>query len=286
MGRRRAPAVVGVVLLLFWGRTRLHSEILNVPGAYPTIKSAVNRASDGDTVLVDDGVYLEKNIEVVREILIKAKTLFGAVIYGSKKTGDSIFTIRAAARVEGFVLKSSAVGIEQRNSPDVVWQAANLVLFGCGMGLSINDAEENVGRAVVRNVTVFGTPTSVGISTNDANSIDVAGCLLVNCGIAFQGYNHLSFRVEDSAALDCRISFDESTSHRPIPPASSRIERGEGVRVLNSASLREPGQREGIMSFLRNSVFRTFSPGASAKDGASQEAIIELIRGGISHAMG
>lgn len=278
--------MAGAILLLFWGRGLLHSEILNVPGAYPTIKSAVNRASDGDIVLVDDGVYLEKNIDVTREILIKAKTLFGAVIYGSKKSGDSIFVIRAAARIEGFLLKSSAIGIEQRNSPDVVWQAANLVLFDCGTALSINDAQQNVGGAVVRNIAVFGSPNSIGISTNDANSMDVAGSLLVNCGSAFHGYNHLSFRVEDSAALDCRIGFDEGTSHRPIPPASSRIERREGVRILSSVSLRDPGRLGGFEHFLRNSVFRTLSPGASANDQLAREAIIALIQGRISHVMG
>ena len=282
----KAPAWTGILLLFFCGGSLLHSEILNVPGAYPTIKSAVNRASNGDTILVDDGVYLEKNIDVTREILIKAKTLFGAVIYGSKKSGDSIFIIRAAARVEGFVLKSSAIGIGQRNSPDVVWQAANLVLFDCGTGISINDAGNNVGGAVLRNIAIFGTPTSAGISTNDANSVDVAGCLLVNCGIAFAGYNHLSFRVEDSVALDCRIGFEESTSHRPIPPASSRIERSEGVRILSSASLRDSGRLEGFLSLLRNSVFRTLSPGASTKDEVAGEAIIALILGGISRVMG
>jgi CHAT domain-containing protein len=284
---RKEIGRIAVFALILIARGRLEAEILNVPADYPTIKSAVNKASDGDTVLVDDGVYLEKNINLSKRLLVRSKNLFGAVIYGSRRSGDSIFIIGAAARVEGFILKSSAIGIEQRYSPDVLWQAANLVVFDCGTGLSINDTGENKGAALVRNVAIFGTPTSIGISTNDADSMDVARCLLVNCNIAFDGYNHRCFVVEDSAVIDCPIGFMENTSHRPITPASSRIERGRHVSVLSSGSFRDPGVLADFLSFLRSSVFmRDTAKSASAKDEAAREAIIALTRAGIMAAMG
>ncbi|MCK7483386.1 MAG: hypothetical protein M0C28_44870 [Candidatus Moduliflexus flocculans] len=203
----------------------------------------MSHAADGDVVLVDDGIYLEKNIVVARKIQVKAKNRFGAVVYGSRRTGDAIFVIQAAARIEGFVLRNSDTGIEQRGSPDVQWEAADLAILECMVGLSVNDAENNVGSAVVRRVVVFGYPASTGISTNDAGRIEVSGCLITDCGTAFQGYDHLSFEVEDALIIGCAQAFDENTGHRPVPPATSRIVRGEGVRVLDAVDLKDARRR-------------------------------------------
>lgn len=278
---------MAVSSLLLAAGTLLRAETLRVPADYPTIKSAVNRAADGDTILVDDGVYLEKNIEVAKDILIKSKNLYGAVIYGAMGEREAIFIMRAAARIEGFVLKRSGIGIEQRNSPDVRWQAADLVLFNCSIGLSVNDAASNVGSAAIRNVVVFGYQESVGVSTNDARSVDVSGSLFLNCRIGFQGYDHLSFRVRDSAALDCGKVVLEDTGYRPIPPASNRVEMGKGFRELTSAGLRDPRRFGEFQAFLRASIFRTDRAERTyAVDETAAAAVIALVRGEIYSAIG
>ena len=248
---RGTGRTAGLLLLLGLAPAVARSEVLRVPADHPTIKSAVERAADGDTVLVDDGVYLEKNIVVARKIRVGSKNPFGAVIYGSPNVGDAIFVVRAAARIEGFVLRNSQTGIEQRGGPDVRWEAADLAILDCMTGISINDAEGNVGSAAIERVIVLGFPAATGICTNDAGRVEASGCLIMDCRAAFQGYDHLSFGVRDSLVVDCAEAFDESTSHRPVPPATSRIDRGHGVSVLGPGSRSDPRRREQVGAFIR-----------------------------------
>lgn len=274
---KRIPPAVSLMIALL--SIRLQAEILRVPAEYPTIKSAVGHALDGDTVLVDNGTYLENNIEVTKKILIQSKNLFGAVIYGSTKTPDSIFIVKAAARIDGFVLKRSAVGIEQRESPDVRWEAEDLLLFDCQTGISVNDAEANVGSAKLQRIIVIGSrDSSRGIVTNDARAIDVSSCLIADCLGAFQGYNHLTFRVNDAAVLDCGAPLSETTRYRPVPPATSRIETGKNIVTATSASLRDPKRFSEFQTFFLTSVLPLETrAGAPGGDRAAQEAILALI---------
>jgi len=272
---KRMVSLVAVLLLLVG--VPMRAATLRVPADHPTIKSAVNRAREGDTVLVDDGTYLEKNIDITSDILVRSKNLFGAVIYGSSRGSDAIFRVRAAARIEGFVLKGSACGIIQRDGPDVRWEARDMVLFDCGTGLSINDAEANRGSADIRRVIMFGSEGSTGISTNDAHSVDVSGCLFLGCEVAFNGYNHLSFRVRDAVALDCVQAVIESTTHRPVPPATSRIETGDSLRVWSSRSLKEPRRLGELLAFLRKSALGPgFGGGAPGGDRAARDSVLAL----------
>jgi hypothetical protein len=48
-----------IFILTFLGVTEAYSNILHVPGSYATIQSAINSSSNGDTVLVEPGTYLE-----------------------------------------------------------------------------------------------------------------------------------------------------------------------------------------------------------------------------------
>ena len=55
-----------ILILVYTGITS--AAIIHVPGDYPDIKSGMNAAQNGDTVLVADGTYTgrnNKNIEVV-----------------------------------------------------------------------------------------------------------------------------------------------------------------------------------------------------------------------------
>jgi CHAT domain-containing protein len=278
--RRARRSLAGIsVILLAMVPAALPAAVLQVPAGHPTIKSAVERAAEGDIVLVADGVYLEKNIVVAKDITIRSKNPYGAVIYGSPRTGDAIFIVQAAARIEGFVLRNSAVAVEQRDSPDVRWEASDLALFDCLVGLSVNDPEANVGSAVIRRVAIFGPANSSGISTNDAGRVEASGCLVVGCDIAFQGYDHLSFTVRDSLVIDCAWAFDESTSHRPVPPATSRIVRDAGVRAFDSASLRDPRRFGEVERFLGNSLFPAGAGGDERSPFPSKKAFAALVRG-------
>lgn len=260
----------------------LGAAILRVPSDHPTIAAAVGRASENDTVLVDDGFYLECEIEITKDIVVRSKNRFGAVICGSKKASCAIFIVKAAARIDGFVLKNAETGIIQRGSPDVEWRASHLAIFDCGTGIAINDASDNVGSARISGVAIFGAGGACGIGTNDAGRIDVSDCLVTNCLIAFQGYDHLSFRVRGGVVLDCDQAVNESTAYQPVPPATSRIELGEGLRVMRSMELNEPDKLAEFLAFLGASVF---DPGGYEDRGPAKTtaaaALLPLIIGRI-----
>ncbi|HOI44749.1 MAG TPA: hypothetical protein PLX50_03955, partial [Candidatus Aminicenantes bacterium] len=100
-----------------------------VPRGFPTIRSAVQAAADGDTVEVETGLYQEGGIVIDKAIRLKSKELFGAVIYAPDAGSGCIFQVRAEAEIEGFILKNAYWGIEQRNSPDVEWTGRDLVFL-------------------------------------------------------------------------------------------------------------------------------------------------------------
>ena len=50
----------------------IYAETLTVPIPYPTIQSAINSASDGDTVLVAPGTYYETIDFLGKEILVQS----------------------------------------------------------------------------------------------------------------------------------------------------------------------------------------------------------------------
>ena len=279
--------VAGLILAAsLWTAGPLQAAVLRVPADFPTIKSAVDHAADGDSVIVDDGTYLEKNIVVSKRILVKSQNLYGALIYGSKRGRDAVFLVRAAARIEGFIIKGGGAGILQRDSPDVPWQASDLVIMDCQTGIAVDDAEANVGSALIRNVAIFGSDRSVGIAANDANSVDASGCLIVNCVDALDAYDHLSFRINDSAILDCGDLSHADTEHRPIPPATSRIAVGPGVRAFDSRNLKDPRRLRDFLSFLRASVLRQGpGKGPAGRDAAAVEAVIALTRSWIMEAL-
>ena len=77
----------GVVLSFFlFQAATLFSRTINVPNDFLTIKSAVAASRNGDVVEVEDGIYFEKNIIIDKDIVVKAKNLLGAIIYGTSLT--------------------------------------------------------------------------------------------------------------------------------------------------------------------------------------------------------
>jgi hypothetical protein len=280
-----APARWLLLAILAAPFISLRAEVLKVPADYPTIKSAVSHAAEGDTVLIEDGTYLEKNIVISKKVLVKAKNLFGATIYSSFSRQAPIFKIKGEARIEGFILKGSWIGIEQRDSPDVSWEAEGLLILGCHTGISIDDQAANVGSAVVRHVIIIGAENCKGISTNDARDLNVSSSLFVNCIDALEGYDHLSFRADDILALDCAHLAEEGTKYRPVPPATSRIQIGRGVQVMDSASLRDRRSMNELMTFLRRKVLLE-RPNAADDKREAFESIVALILAGALRSAG
>jgi tetratricopeptide (TPR) repeat protein len=212
----------------------LSSKTVKVPQDYSTISLAVNTAVDGDVIEVDDGLYFEKNIIIDKDIHLKSKNLFGAVVDGGKDDKSPIFIIRSRAEIEGFVLKNSAYGIVQRHSPDVTWTAHDMAILDTEkIAIYINDIAKNTGSANVSNIIIDNA--KYAFSTNDARKLKVNNCLASNCTCVFAGSNHIEFSANRISIISCRhIVFVSKKAPKLKLPATNEIKLGPDILVLDA----------------------------------------------------
>jgi CHAT domain-containing protein/tetratricopeptide (TPR) repeat protein len=287
--RATLPSFLLALSLVLAAAAPLSAKTLSVPADFPTIKSAVHGAEEGDLILVDDGVYLETNIVVDKAVRIRARHPYGAVIYGSMKGDDFVFEIRAAAEIEGFLFKGGKRCLIQRRSPDVPWKARDLAIFDFEESIAVNAVEGNLGSAEIEGVLISGSDTlfrtSTAISTNDANRVDVHRSFVMNRNAALGGYNHIAFRVADSVILGCDVCVTESTRYQPIPPATSAVEL-DAVRVLAFESLKDPGQLRLVQAGLEAALGTSGRPAVPPAEDGARRALGAFVRGEIFASMG
>jgi CHAT domain-containing protein len=228
-------ALIALVLL---PSSFLYSRIIHVPQEFLTIKSAVSEAHDADIVEVDDGYYFEKNIIISKAIRVRAKNVLRVVISGTGTHHECIFIIRAKAEIDGFILKDSDIGIEQRFSPNVSWKAHDMAILNMrGSGLSVNDTDKNIGSALFKNIVIDNC--GIGVGTNDAGTIEVENAFITNCDIAFGGSNHINFAVRHALTWNCGEILWQDDSPT-IFPASHQIKAASDVFFLDRFLIRQP----------------------------------------------
>jgi CHAT domain-containing protein len=198
--RSRIWPGAGIVLATAFVTADFQATVIRVPQDHVLISQAVAAAKAGDVVEVDDGFYFEKNIVIDKPIRLRAKNAFGAAVYGSTESGSAIFIVRAACEIDGFILKNSATGVLQRDSPDVLWTGRNLALFNLREGISINDRELRRGSARLWDIIADGCAKP--FETNDAR-LQVCRAFVANAEVVFSGSNHDAFTVRDVVAWNC-----------------------------------------------------------------------------------
>ena len=163
--------------------------VRNVPGKYSTIQAAINAASNGDTILIAEGTYSQKSINVTKSVTIaseysvdgKESHIGATVIDGGRGTsGDYIFKTSEGigpVTFSGLTIKGSRKSIIGNSEIHVdhshFINASDQVSF------------EAEGRGSVKHCT-FETPSDDGVDV-DAKpdtkaSIEIAHNSFVNCG--------------------------------------------------------------------------------------------------------
>lgn len=169
------------------------ANVIYVSGPSSGIQSAINAASNGDTIFVDPGIYNE-NINLNGKLLT-LQSVAGAeqtIIVGN---GETTVTIGGAARIEGFTISGGGAS------------------FGAGMKVS------GVGTVITRNIFQFNNQGSGGygaaIGGNSA-SPTITGNIFKN-------------NTADSQFLSGVVSFVNSSS----PTITNNLFYQNGARAIN-----------------------------------------------------
>lgn len=250
--------------------------IIRVPADFPMISQAVEAARDGDVIEVADGYYFERNIVIDKAVTLRSENLFGAVVAGSDPSAEAIFIVRAACRIEKFILKSARTGILQRGSPDVEWEGRYLALFRMARGIAIDDRE--FCRGAARLIDIIADGCRSAFVTNDARSMDVSRALVVNADSVFVGSDHLSFKARDIVAWNCRTLTGERMGAGTPPPSTDKIVLEPRIHLYDAAGTALRGDP---LPAVLNRIFRAAAedPELSGHQSRRREALLLLVVG-------
>ncbi|MDD5447405.1 MAG: NosD domain-containing protein, partial [Methanocellales archaeon] len=85
-------------------------SVIYVPDDYSTIQAAVNAASEGDTIIMRDGTYIE-NVDIDRRLTIKSENGADFTLVQAQDSDDNLFYVRADyVNLSGFTL-TGATGV-------------------------------------------------------------------------------------------------------------------------------------------------------------------------------
>ncbi|MDI6736614.1 MAG: hypothetical protein QME42_10580 [bacterium] len=101
--RQKFVGFVGILGILFGMVKIAEAATLNVPGSYTTIQAAINAATTGDTVLVNNGTYIEninfngkaitvQSINGTTSTIIDGNASGSVVVFGSGEGINSVLT--------------------------------------------------------------------------------------------------------------------------------------------------------------------------------------------------
>ncbi|MBI5059775.1 hypothetical protein HZB60_08360 [candidate division KSB1 bacterium] len=197
--RRNLTCVIGILVL---GVTLSgQATILDVPGQYSAISTAISASQMGDTVLVHRGTYLEKLNLPSHDIVLASEYLFGgdpaaiaqtvvdASSYAADDTACVLCCVQGSTRatlVSGFTL-TGGHGVRPPNPED---------LRRWGGGLYIIDS-----HPVIANCMIFGNQSDQQCAFYAEGSVArITNCELAgNCGAIGVGYFFFNGQIGDSA---------------------------------------------------------------------------------------
>ncbi len=157
----------GIVLFLFFFADA-EGKIIHVPGDQPTIQSGIQEAVDGDTVLVDEGVYYEnirfggKSIVVASKYILENNTdyILNTIIDGSRpidpNEGSCVMLIDgedSSAVIQGFTLRNGTGWFVVVNGVDSR-EGGGIMLVGSSATIKNN--------LIINNCAIKGEDVKIG----------------------------------------------------------------------------------------------------------------------------
>lgn len=151
--------IIIISLTLGFASTTMARTVI-IPGDYPTIQEGIDSCSDGDTVLVEPGTYVENinfnghNIVLGSLFLTTGDTTYiEETVIDGDSSGPVItvsYWIDSTATITGFSIQN-----------------------GVGQGIRCNDSNPNIIKNIIRNIN------GNGISCNNSNAL-IFGCSIID----------------------------------------------------------------------------------------------------------
>ena len=133
--------------------TTLQSQIINVPGDYSSIQSAIDASTDGDTILVAEGTYYVNDLNINKDISLIGENRESTIIDGSGS--NRIMTIDSPGadtlRISNFTIQN---GHALSNSGGVIdFSNGNEISLTIFKNLVIQNSGGGTGNTLFRGVS-------------------------------------------------------------------------------------------------------------------------------------
>jgi hypothetical protein len=218
----RLATRLAVVVLIAFAASRADAGMIHVGGGqtYTTIEDAYAVAQNGDTILIDDGVYtFSSTLLVQKQLTFEAVNVGGAVVSGGGYgPDDAVFKLGADASFIGLRLENATHGLYQRDA-GAHGYAERLIITGTTEAIGINNSGGTSGSFDVVNCTIYDVST--GFNINDGGTINIKNTILANViGGAYVAHNNISINPDHDLLYNVGVvSGTTSSGHVSSDPA-------------------------------------------------------------------
>jgi hypothetical protein len=187
---------------MLWGTTALGQALIQVPGDYPNIQAAIDAATPGDTVRVDDGTY-SGNLLVQKAITIESKNGADHTLIDCANTSRGFTFVGAEA--SGAVLSGFTItGGNGDGSGDWagfdIWQ-------GVGGAIACIQSSPIISHCNIENNSAMA---GGGVSCSDSSSPTIIACIIGNSRADLGGGVYMDMN-SSPLLYDCLITGNTAT---------------------------------------------------------------------------
>jgi len=216
--------------------TSIGGRTILVPDDYSTIQAALNAASDGDSIVVRDGIYVEK-IMVRKRVTIRSENGPDKCVIAPWPSYDFVVTVvnvsSNGAKIEGFTIKgdSREVGIAVNNVKEC--EMVGNIIRDCSIGILFSRADNN--KAI--NNTLIGNKFGIGLEIA-SNNVIVRNVFIKGGISVVDSYKNL---VEENIINGKKLIYLEGVSNRVINEGGQVIAIGcvgitiKGLNISDTA---------------------------------------------------
>lgn len=133
-------------------------SVLYVPDDFPTIQTAINAATDGNTIIVKSGTYYE-NVNVTKQLVLRGEdTGGGKPIVDAGGTDSAISLSADGITLEGFAATNSGAG----------WPNAGIKVISNGNSITGNTASNNAADGILLGDSCSNTIINDNTASNNS----------------------------------------------------------------------------------------------------------------------